>query len=582
MDSRDAVMLAGTVLGGLAMFMFGMSLMSDGLRELAGVRLGHWLNRATRRPLVAYGLGAALAALMHSGAVTVMLVGVAHAGLLSLARAVPVVLGASLGTTFSMWVLSFRVGDYGYFLLALGFLLNVASPRTSGRIGGRAMMGFALLFLGMNIMSGAAGPYRDLLQPWFAGIGGGGLAGMFAGIGVSLLITILIQSSGATLGMVYALAHAGALTDLTQTYPIVLGAAIGTCSTALLSSIGTRIEARRVAFSHLLFNLVAVALAAAAQPLAIRALRAMTDDVAQQTALLHVGMMLIAGLAVLAVAPAFAWIVHTLIHSRTPERHGSYLNDELLDRPELALQAVIRELGRVAAICAESFHLTADLMLFEAGHGRVEQVRRNEDAIDQIKRAMKDYLARITERYLSRRQTLLIQHLDRCMIDIERIGDHLESLCDLSLSRKKEPKAVFDEESLQRLFELHGSATRVFQVVLKSLNPDNRDFHGMAREIRDARDAYLALSVAVRQSFTEKLERKETPPIAGIYYSEYVAGFDRIVRHSNNIALAESQPDFWIKESKLDKVAPPAAPVEPPPLVKPQDFLAKFHQEKYL
>ena len=582
MNTRDAVLLAGTVLGGLAMFMFGMTIMAGGLRELAGVRLGYWLNRATRRRIVAFGLGAALATFMHSGAVTVMLVGVAHAGLLSLARAVPVVLGASVGTTLSMWVLSFPIGDYGYFLLAIGFLLSVASPRTSWRIGGRSLVGLALLFLGMNIMSGAIGPHHDLFRPWLANIGGGGLAGLFAGIGISLLITVIFQSSGATLGMVYAFAHAGALTDLSQTYPIVLGAAIGTCSTALLACIGARIEARRVAFSHLIFNTLAVVAAALAQPLALRVLRAVTDDLARQTALLHVGMMLVTGLIVLAVAPVFTWIVHVLVHSRVPERHGSYLDDELLDRPEHALQAVIRELGRVAAICAESFHLTADLMLFESGRGRVEQVRRNEDAIDQIKRAMKDYLARVTGRYLSRRQTLLIQHLDRCMIDIERIGDHLESLSDLSLKRKGEPKALFDEESLQRLFELHASAARVFQVVLRSLNPDNRDFHAMAQEIREARDAYLALSVAVRQSFIEKLERKEAPPIAGIYYSEYVAGFDRIVRHSNNIALAESQPDFWIKESKLDKVAPPAPPVEPQPLVNPQDFLAKFHQEKYL
>lgn len=582
MSAREAVMLAGTVLGGLTMFMFGMSIMSGGLRELAGVRLGYWLNRATRRRWVAYGLGTALAAFMHSSTVTVMLVGVAHAGLLSFARAVPVILGANWGTTLSMWVLSFRIGDYGYFLLAIGFLLSVASPRASWRISGRAMVGFALLFLGMNIMTGAVGPYRDLLRPVFARMGGGGLAGLFAGIGVSLAITMIFQSSGATLGMVYALAHAGTLTDLSQTYPIVLGAAIGTCTTALLASIGTRIEARRVAFGHLLFNILAVAGAAAARPLALRALRAVSGDVARQTALLHVGMMLFMGLIILAAAPVFARIVRLLIHTRQPERHGSYLDDALLDRPELALQAVIRELGRVAAICAESFHLTADIMLFESGHGRVEQMRRNEDAIDQIKQAMKDYLSRITERYLSRRQTLLIQHLDRCMIDIERIGDHLESLCDLSLKRKHEPKAVFDEDSLQRLFELHASAARVFQVVLKSLNPENRDFAEMAREIREARDAYLALSISVRHSFTDKLERKETPPMAGIYYSEYVAGFDRIVRHSHNIALAESQPDFWIKESKLDRIAPPAPAVEPPPLVDARDFLEKFHQERYL
>lgn len=582
MNARDAVMLIGTVLGGLAMFLFGMKIMSNSLREMAGLRLGRWLNRATRLRIYGYGLGTGLAALMHSSAVTVILVGFAHAGLLSLARAVPVVLGANLGTTLSMWVLSFRVGDYGYFLLALGFLLHILSPRSTGRTGGYALIGFSLLFLGMGIMSEAVRPYRDVFQPWFVKMSGDSLHSFFTGVGMALLVTLVIQSSGATLGMAYSLMHAGVLTDLSQTYPIVLGASIGTCVTALLASIGTRLEARRVAIAHLMFSLFATMSAAAAQPLAMRLLRAASPNVARQTALLHSSMMLIAGLIVLAVAPAFTALVRALTRSRAPERAGSHLDEALLDRPEQAVQAVLRELGRVAAICAESFHLTADLMLFETAGGRLEQMRRNEEAIDQIKRAIKDYLSRIALRRISRRQALLIQHLDRCMIDIERIGDHLESLCDLSLERRRVRAAIFDEESLQRLFELHAAAARVFRYVLESLHPASAGFRDLAQNIRDARDAYLKLSISVRQLFTDKLERKEITPLGGMYYSEYVAGFDRIVRHSNNIALAESQPDFWIKESKLNRIAQPAPEVEPPPLVDPHDFLAKFHREKYL
>jgi phosphate:Na+ symporter len=582
MAGREIVMLAGAVLGGLAMFMFGMGLMSENIRAAAGPGMRRLLHRATCGRLRGYALGTALGALMHSSAATVMFVGFANAGLIRLPAAVPVVFGANLGTTFSMWVVSLRVDEYAWFGLAIGMLLQVLGPRPGWKIAGRALIGFSLLFLGMAAMSGAIRPHRELLQPWLARLGSDRLPQLLAGVGVALAVTMIIQSSGATMGMAYALIHAGALTTYGQIFPIVLGSALGTCTTALLASIGTRREARRVAAAHLLFNLINVTVALFARPLLFRFIPQLSPHLARQAAATHMVIMIIAGAVMLPWSTAFAGLVRRLLRGRGPEPEGSHLDEALLDRPEQALRAVILELRRVAGLCAESFHLLARIMLFETGGGRVERVRRNEVAVDEIKSAVRDYLARLTRRYLSRRQALLLQHLNRCTIDIERIGDHLEALCDLSLRRRREPRAVFDEEPLRRLFELHHRAGQVFELVLDSLRTDVPDYHALARRIRQARDGYVSQSIEAKKLFTEQLSSKSVSPIAGLYYFDYVAGFDRIVRHANNIALAESQPDFWIKQEKLDRVAPPALPLRPPPLVDPGDFLEKFHREKFL
>jgi phosphate:Na+ symporter len=582
MAGREIVMLAGAVLGGLAMFMFGMGLMSENIRIAAGPGMRRLLHRATRGRLRGYALGTALGALMHSSATTVMFVGFANAGLIGLSAAVPVVFGANLGTTFSMWVVSLRVDEYAWFALALGTLLHLLGPRPGWRIAGRALIGFSLLFLGMAAMSGAIRPHRELLQPWLARLGSDRLPQLLAGVGAAVGVTMIIQSSGATMGMAYALIHAGALTTYGQVFPIVLGSALGTCTTALLASIGTRREARRVAAAHLLFNLINVTVALLARPLLFRFVPLLSPSLARQAAATHIVIMVIAGAAMLPWAPAFAGLVRRALRGRGPEPEGSHLDEALLDRPEQALRAVILELRRVAGLCAESFELLSRIMLFETGGGRVERVRRNEAAVDEIKSAVRDYLARLTRRYLSRRQALLLQHLNRCTIDIERIGDHLEALCDLSLRRRREPRAVFDEESLRRLFDLHRRAGQAFALVLDSLRPDAPDHQALARLIRQARDGYVSQSTEAKKLFTEQLSSKNVSPIAGLYYFDYVAGFDRIVRHANNIALAESQPDFWIKQEKLDRVAPPAVSLPPPPLVDPGNFLEKFHREKFL
>lgn len=582
MDAGELFFVVFAVLGGLALFIFGMNIMTGGLRDAAGHRLRYILARTTRNRFAGIGLGTVLGTLVHSSATTLMLVGFVNAGLMTLAQAVPAVLGANIGTTFSMILISFRLGDYALFMIAAGFAIHMIAPRPQVRNFGRAFMGFGLLFLGMGIMSGAIEPYRDDLAPYLAAITGDTWSGMLLGILIAWAITSVIQSSGATIGITFALIGAGAITGFDQVYPIVLGAHLGTCVTALLGSIGTNVQAVRTAVAHLTFNVTNVIVALLAKPFFYWLIPLMTDDLKRQTAFLHMMVMLVAAVLVLPFTPQFARFVTLILPTRKAPPQPSYLDEELLKFPEKAIYACILELQRVAKICEKSFRLAAETILFTANRKDVQIIRLNEDVVNEIKISMKEYLMALTMRFLSRRQALLIQHIDRCITELERIGDHIEAICDMSLRRQKEPKALVDEESLDRLFDLYESSRKVFKLVIESLNPEHADFQGMAAKILESRDAYMQNSINMKSMLTDKVAQRVITPLAGIYFSEYVAALDRIVRHSKMIALAEKQSQFWIKRKKLDREAT-AAPIEPKHrLVDPNDYLDKLHREDYL
>ena len=583
LDRRGVFFLIFQVLGGLALFIFGMNIMTDGLREAAGQKLRTILSVMTTRKLSGLGLGTAIAALVHSSATTVMVVGFINAGLMTLVQAIPVVLGANIGTTLSMQAISFKLGDYALFAVATGFIVSMVAKNPKHKKIGLSFMGFGLLFLGMNLMSDAIKPHRELLKPVMASISGETPKGLILGILLATALTSIIQSSGATIGMAFALVTAGVLTSVEQTMPIIFGAHIGTCATALLGSIGTSMNAKRSAYAHLIFNVFNVTLASLLKgPLVALLVWMSPDNVLRQSANLHTVVMVVAAFLVLPFSAPYAKLVVRLFRSRKPEPEPSYLDDKLLEYPEQAICACMHELQRVAKTCAKSLRLAGQTILFAQTPQDIHAIKLNEHIVNDVKGAMKEYLARLTRRYLSKRQAILIQHLDRCMSDLERIGDHIETICNLSLRRQKVPEAVVDKESFDTAFRLYENALHLFKLVIDSLDPDRENFQEIAQQILQARDQYMQDSLTTRAMFTDKVSQRLITPIAGIFFSEYIAALDRIVKHSKTIALAEKQPQFWIKRTKLGKhvdMAPEPALQE---LVDPKDYLSRLQAEDYL
>jgi phosphate:Na+ symporter len=273
--------------------------------------------------------------------------------------------------------------------------------------------------------------------------------------------------------------------------------------------------------------------------------------------------MLLAMLPLLPFARGLAAGLRKLIHFRAAEAEPSHLDETLLATPEQALAACIRELQRVARLGARSLRRNAALLL-KPDADLDRGVLRDEDVMDEIQIALREYLTALTTRRLSRRQALMVQHLERCMTDIERIGDHNNNLRELSQSRHQR-RVVLPQEALERLLNLFTSADNVVARVIESLNPDLPDFRASAQAILDARDAYAQLSTEAKTAFLDQTAAHACTPLQGMVLSDYTLELDRIVRHSRLIGLVERHPFFWIKKEKLDRVMPEAHYPPTPP-----------------
>ena len=488
-------------------------------------------------------------------------------------------LGTNLGTSLSMQLVSFRLADYCYVGIVAGLVLQMAIPHPRGKSIGRALVGFGLLFLGMKTMSEAIAPHRDLLRQYLTAIDGHTFSGRLLGVGLAFALTAIIQSSGATIGMAFALADAGVFDSLWQTYPVVIGAQIGTCATALLGSIGAGIDSRRAAAGNLLTNVVNAGFSIALAPLWVPLFAHSSPDLVRQTANTHTLLMIQNCCVFLPIIPFYALVLRKLFPSRTPPPESSHLLPPLLEYPEQALAACLAELQRVARMGARSLRLAGQTLLFAHTAKDVQAIHLNEQAINEIKQAMKDYLARLARRHLSKRQAILAQYIDRCMSDLERIGDHVEALCDSSLRRRRIPAAIVDRLSFCIFFQLYEAALRILKLLIHSLDPDRDDISAAAGQILLARDDFVQASQTVRAHFNEQVSIRAITPAAGIFFNEYVAALDRIVRHARNIALAEKQPQFWIKRQKLEKRASVAPDPALNALVDPVDYLARLRDE---
>lgn len=553
MGFRELMFLGFSIIGGVALFILGLGIMTDGLRGAAGDRIRWILFQATRNRCAGVGFGMLLGFLAHSTAATVMMVGFVNAGLMTLKNSIPLLMGASIGTTFAMQLISFQLSEYAFVAIAAGFLVQVALPWQTGRNLGRAVLGFGLLLLGLDFVSGAIEPHREQFAPWLTAIDGTTWRGTLLGILVAVIITAILQSSGATIGLLFALIGAGVFTSLEQVFPVVLGAHIGTAGTALFVSIGASLEARRAALANLLFQVFNVLFALAISPVLLGSIGALGGDLVRQTANLHTAVMVVAVAMLLPFLPLCVRFVYRLAPARAAVPETTFLNPAFLKTPERAIFATLEELGRVVAICRESFDLIVDYL---AGRGpeREKKIRLNEGIVNEVKGAAKDYLATLTRGYLSRRQALMVQHLDRIMADLERVGDHIESMHEIRGRQKQREEGAFDDETVAHLISLMEEARNVLVALADALSPDTPDFEKAALKIIKARDHYDQQSLLAKRAVNERVANHQMHPLAGLFFSEYVSALDRIVKHCKMIAREQQQPFFRIKPRKLEKV----------------------------
>lgn len=555
MGFLELFLLIFKVLGGLAIFIFGMNIMTEGLKMSIGAKLQRLLSKTTRNKYSGFALGNALGLTIHSSATTVMLVGFVNAGLMTLEQSIAPMLGSNVGTTISMQAVSLNINEYAFVAVTAGLVISLISSTTKGKYLGRSILGFGLLFIGMDFMSGAIAPHRDALAVAFESVHADTFTSLIIGVALSAILTGIWQSSGATIAIVFAMLNAEVFTSFSQVYPIVLGAHMGTCVTSLLGSIGANIEARRASISHLLFNVFNVGLAIIAKPfffwlIPLTAPGTAPENLIRQTANLHTAVMLIAAVIILPFAFSFAKFVRYVARSKKPMPESSYLDYDCLEYPERGIVAMLLELQRVSRVCSQSLYLMAHVVLRKHERSTVGKIKTNEQVIDDIKLATREYISTMTKKYLSRRQIIMSHHLNRCMTDIERIGDHIDELCDLSLSQSL---STLDKETMDSLFALYEKSKNILELVIKSLDPEQENFQESAMSILKAREEYIECSIEANERFMKKVENHEISSSAALYFREYISIMDRMNRHIKSIALAQKHEDFWIKRSKLDK-----------------------------
>jgi phosphate:Na+ symporter len=532
------------------MFLFGMQWLSASLRTVAGDRLRRWLTAATDSQVRGLGLGTAVGFLAHSSAASVMTIGFINAGLISLAASLPLLFGANLGTTLSMQLVSLRLTDYALAAIAIGGIVFLTAKEGRARLIGKALLGFGFLFLGMKISGEAIVPYRDELAPVLARIDGGTWSGLFFGIVVSAAITGLVQSSGAVIGMSFVLAGSGVFGSLNQTYPIVLGAHIGTCVTGLLAAIGALPDGRRAALANLFFNVFNATVGALAAPILIPLLEKSSPDLIHQTANTHTAIMAIAVLLVAPFSGPAARVMRRIVRSNEPEPQGSFLESQLLTKPEDALLATIRELGRCASLCDSSF-VAVTATLGDGSSKRLRVLTRNELSINEIKTSVRTFVASLATNRLSRRQALLVRSLNRCATELERIGDHIQKIGDLVRDGKGKPLEWMTTEVRGNILSLTGLSGEVVRRVASSFEKADSDSETVSWNVLDARNKYIRDSAGLVNAITRNLSRAGTPARAALGFSEFSVALDRIVRHCGVIAREQRHEFFAIKASKL-------------------------------
>jgi len=551
------------LLGGIGVFIYGMEMMSGELQQSAGHKLRMFLYRLSHNRWSGLGIGTLLGLLIHSGPATVMMVGFTNAGLMDLAQSISITFGANVGTTLSMQIISFSIDRYCFLAIFAGLIIHLFCRRESIKHLGLVVVGLGLLFLGMRIMSEAVIPLKNsgYFEIVLRYTNASTVSGMLYGLLLSALFTALVQSSGATIGILFALSAARVFTSIDQVFPLILGAHIGTCAPALIGSIGATISARRAALSHLTFNVLGAAIAMVMYRAYASLIPMTSGSLLRQIANTHTIVQALTAMIFIPFTRQYAEFITAIFPSHQIEPENTHLDDSLLELPEKAILAALKELQRMSTIARRMFQSTMRGFL-DLNPGRFVGVEKNEQALDTLKQALNSYLITLAERQLSRRQSILIQYLMTATADLERIGDHTASMAELT--REKMAKNIwFTDETVMDLIELYKKADHILLLTIKSFEPSFYEAPSkLAAEILESRNQYVECSLNIKQKERNKILEQKEDALCGIFLHRFITCFNKVVKHSKTIALAEKEPFFFLKEHKLekrsDKVQPPS------------------------
>ncbi|MGI6128880.1 MAG: Na/Pi cotransporter family protein, partial [bacterium] len=422
------------------MFLFGVHMMGEGLEKAAGKRLRHILELLTNSPLMGIIVGIGITVLIQSSsAATVMVVSFVDAGLLSLGQAVGVIFGANIGTTITTQLVALNLNELALPAIGIGFLLFFLARQPRGKTLGEVVLGFGMVFLGMNIMSGSVEPLRD--NPFFYNLMATMGTHPIIGVLIGAMMTGIIQASSATIGMTIALAGQEII-GLTAAMGLVLGSNIGTTLTALLASVGTSLNAKRAALIHFLFNTIGSIIALPFLKSFVALVQVIGSDLPRQIANAHTLFNIINTIIFL---PFMGWLVN-FVRALLPgedvvlERGLKYIDNRHVSRlpVNIALSQVTREMVRMGELAKASLE-DAMASIYEPNNKSVELVEQKEEIVDHLEMEITTFLAAISQQGLDSSSSRRLTGLLHVVNDLERVGDHayeLVRMIDTRLDKK--------------------------------------------------------------------------------------------------------------------------------------------------
>lgn len=543
--------IAFSMMGGLGLFLIGMNMMSAGLKEVAGRKLKAVLESMTRRPLMGFAMGTLVTALIQSSsAMTVMLIGLVNAGLMTVRQAICVAFGANVGTTATAWIVSltqfegFKITEYALPTIAVGFLMQVLGRTRKARSSGAIVVGLSMLFIGLGFMEQAFGGLEQnpRIVEWLASMGGRPMVAFMTG----LIVTMIIQSSSASIAIFQMMAIGGAfgqdwLAVLNVAIPYMLGSDIGTTITAQIAALQTNIAAKRTAWAHTMFNVIgaAVAMPVFYTGLFTKAVLAISwwelgpTTILSTIAVANTLFKLCCSAVFVPLCAQVESLVVWMVRPRDKEAvmQPVVLEERLLDTPAIALEQSRREMLRMAKRAKQALNAAVDGYM-TAELKMIDKARHLEDIVDAFQMEITSYLVSLSQRQLSDEVSVELPVLLHMVNDLERIGDHAVNIAEIA-ERKIEQKVTFSEDGTNDINRMVEETRRMFDAILAALEKNDLQ---AAHASLDSENKLNRMQVEFRRSHVQRMTDGLCAAHAGLIFIDMVDNLEKIGDHLTNIA----------------------------------------------
>ena len=540
-----------TLCGGLAFFLYGITIMSSGLEKIAGGRLERILKKMTSNPLKSLVFGAGVtAAIQSSSAVTVMLVGLVNSGIMKLSQAIGVIMGSNIGTTITAWILSLSGIESSNFFVRLlkpesfspimalvGIIFIMASKSNRRKSVGAVLVGFAILMFGMEVMTDAMSPLADM--PQFTHILTA-FTNPILGVVVGTVVTAVIQSSAASIGILQALSMVGGMT-YAMAIPIIMGQNIGTCVSAMLSSIGVNTNAKRVAAVHVLFNVIGVI----EFGYILFHFKFATNNISPfGIAIVHSIFNIVTTILLFPFTKLLEKMAMRLVPDKKQSSKNVLLDERLLLAPTFAIAECYRQTIKMAELVEYNF-INSTKMLKSFHAKKADQIRGNEIKIDTYEDKLDAFLLKLSNKELTEEDSNRISQLLLVIGDYERIGDHAAYILKIAETMKNDDKRL-SSDAVEELKVIVKAVSEIFAMTLEAFRTDNIT---LAQEVEPLEAVIKKIIRKVKNRHIQRLKDGNCTAELSFMFSDLLNDFRRVAAHCGNIATSVMQ----LQDTSLDK-----------------------------